>query len=300
MLPAPPPPPILSSEVADAVARCYTAYHQGVNTLDPRRVAAEALSPERIAEQRALLERFAGSIRGRRLLEIGAGFGVFVAEACRHGADAVGVEPADRDVNAALPIAHAVLDAYGLAADRIRAGVGEALPFPDGSFDLVYSANALEHTRDPVRVVAEAARVLRPGGIMQIVVPNYRSLYEGHYGIGWIPGMSKAAARWWVRAFRRNPAFVDTLSFVTPTTLQQGAARARGAGHPLEILDMGIQVFEERMRRIDASAWADLGKLIRLVKLARSAGLIGVATRICVALGWYNPIVFTARRPEQG
>lgn len=40
----------------------------------------------------------------------------------------------------------------------------EELPFEDGSFDLLLSAHVLEHVADPVRVVAEAGRVLRPGG----------------------------------------------------------------------------------------------------------------------------------------
>jgi SAM-dependent methyltransferase len=41
----------------------------------------------------------------------------------------------------------------------------EDLPFEDGSFDLLLSTQVLEHVDDPARVVAEAGRVLRPGGI---------------------------------------------------------------------------------------------------------------------------------------
>jgi SAM-dependent methyltransferase len=41
---------------------------------------------------------------------------------------------------------------------------GEALPFEDGHFDLVYCKQVLEHVRRPDQLVAEAARVLRPGG----------------------------------------------------------------------------------------------------------------------------------------
>jgi SAM-dependent methyltransferase len=48
----------------------------------------------------------------------------------------------------------------------------QALPFADGSFDAVFSINVLEHVPDPERLAAEAARVLRPGGLMLALTPN--------------------------------------------------------------------------------------------------------------------------------
>lgn len=53
-----------------------------------------------------------------------------------------------------------------LASIDYRSGVSsERLPFPDGSFDLVYSVAALEHVPEPDGTVAEIARVLEPGGL---------------------------------------------------------------------------------------------------------------------------------------
>ena len=52
------------------------------------------------------------------------------------------------------------------------------LPFPDGSFPAVVSIHSLEHVPDPERVVAEAARVLEPGGAAVLVTPN-------HLTFGW-------------------------------------------------------------------------------------------------------------------
>jgi len=50
-------------------------------------------------------------------------------------------------------------------------GDGAALPFPDRVFDAVVCAELLEHVYDPQRVLAEVARVLRPGGRLLITVP---------------------------------------------------------------------------------------------------------------------------------
>lgn len=46
------------------------------------------------------------------------------------------------------------------------------LPFPDAHFDLVFSRCVLEHVEDPVAVLAESRRVLRPGGHLVFRVPN--------------------------------------------------------------------------------------------------------------------------------
>ncbi|EGV20657.1 Methyltransferase type 11 [Thiocapsa marina 5811] len=56
--------------------------------------------------------------------------------------------------------------------DEGRVGVGESIPYPDGSFDLVFADNVLEHLPDPARVFAEVARVLRPGGVLLGKTPN--------------------------------------------------------------------------------------------------------------------------------
>lgn len=62
-------------------------------------------------------------------------------------------------------------------------GVGEELPFADGSFDAVVSTAVLEHVKDPFRCAREIARVLKPGGELYCVVPLLAPLhgYPHHY-----------------------------------------------------------------------------------------------------------------------
>jgi SAM-dependent methyltransferase len=52
------------------------------------------------------------------------------------------------------------------------------LPFRDGSFDTVLATQVVEHVADPARMVAEAARVLRPGGVLVLSGPMYWPLHE--------------------------------------------------------------------------------------------------------------------------
>lgn len=55
---------------------------------------------------------------------------------------------------------------------RLSVGAGEALPFPDGAFDVVTSLGSLEHYRHLGEGLNELARVLKPEGVACIMVPN--------------------------------------------------------------------------------------------------------------------------------
>jgi SAM-dependent methyltransferase len=57
----------------------------------------------------------------------------------------------------------------------ILRGVGEHLPFAGESFDLVVCLWVLEHVREPLTVLREVARVLRPGGHFVFLTPNLRN-----------------------------------------------------------------------------------------------------------------------------
>ena len=49
----------------------------------------------------------------------------------------------------------------------------ESLPFPDNKFDVVFACHSFEHTERPTATLREINRVLKKGGIMVLVTPNY-------------------------------------------------------------------------------------------------------------------------------
>ncbi len=99
---------------------------------------------------------------GQRVLDAGAGEGRF-KEFFGH-AEYVGIDSAQGDPS----WNYSRLDVLG----RL-----EELPFPDGSFDHVVSIVVLEHTPRPGRVVEEFRRVLKPKGMVHMVVPH---MWEEH------------------------------------------------------------------------------------------------------------------------
>ena len=97
---------------------------------------------------------------GLEVLDLGCAGG-FMAEAlAARGAKVTGIDPASEAIEVARAHAHA--GGLKIAYD---VGVGEALPYAAGSFDAIVCVDVLEHVSDLTQVLAEVARVLRPGGL---------------------------------------------------------------------------------------------------------------------------------------
>jgi SAM-dependent methyltransferase len=111
-------------------------------------------------ERAELFRRYVGG-PGRHVLDLGCRDGA-LSRAYAEGNSLVGVD-ADRE---------ALAEAEKLGIDTHWADLDEPLPFEEASFDVVVAGELLEHLRDPRRVVAEAWRVLRPGGTFVASVPN--------------------------------------------------------------------------------------------------------------------------------
>jgi SAM-dependent methyltransferase len=66
---------------------------------------------------------------------------------------------------------------------NVKRGVGEAIPYPNNSFDVVISFNALDHTVDPPKVIGEINRVLRAGGDFLLWIYVLRDTYKTLEGL---------------------------------------------------------------------------------------------------------------------
>lgn len=100
------------------------------------------------------------SWQGAEVLDLGCAGG-FMAEALDdRGAHVTGIDPSAPAIAAAQ--AHAQATGRDIRYDT---GMGEELPYPDARFDIVVCVDVLEHVTDLNRVLAEVARVLKPGGI---------------------------------------------------------------------------------------------------------------------------------------
>jgi SAM-dependent methyltransferase len=78
-----------------------------------------------------------------------------------------------------LDVAEAFAKRRDVEAD-FRLGAGEALPYPDGFFDVILTQDTFEHVRDLGRVLAECRRVLRDGGHLVVTFPPFFAPHAHH------------------------------------------------------------------------------------------------------------------------
>jgi exopolysaccharide biosynthesis WecB/TagA/CpsF family protein len=129
------------------------------------------------------------NLKGMRVLDLGCGNGSYTAELAQRAEYVCGID---------LHMPH--LKAFRDHIPRVQ-GTGEQLPFASESFDAVTMIEVLEHTNCDTKVLAECFRVLKPGGILVLFVPNKYYPFESHpcklgpFSLGrnvplvsWLPG----------------------------------------------------------------------------------------------------------------
>jgi SAM-dependent methyltransferase len=124
---------------------------------------------------RAALARIEPYVEGRRLLDLGCWVGYLLAEARDRGWEVLGVEPS------AFAAAHA-RDAFGLEIveqDLLTADL------PAGAFDAVVLGDVIEHLTDPLTALERIGRLLAPGGVLFLTVPDAGSRLARAMGRHW-------------------------------------------------------------------------------------------------------------------
>jgi 2-polyprenyl-3-methyl-5-hydroxy-6-metoxy-1,4-benzoquinol methylase len=112
---------------------------------------------------------------GGRLLEVGCGRGDMLEVLAHLGWDAEGVDFDPRAAESAR--------ARGL---RVCHGTLASCHYDDATFDAVIMSHVIEHLHDPVGVVKECYRILKPGGHIVLLTPNTGSLGHRLYGRYWL------------------------------------------------------------------------------------------------------------------
>lgn len=150
----------------EAAASCdYDAYYHEANLSVPSFI-------ERRLDE--IIGGFAPFRRTGRLLDIGCGAGTLLRAARRAGWDAAGTE-----------VSRPAVEHVRGEGFEVFAGELQEARFPDGHFDVVTASEILEHLPDPRVLLAEAARILRPGGLFWGTTPHGRGLSARALGIEW-------------------------------------------------------------------------------------------------------------------
>ena len=112
---------------------------------------------------------------GMRAIDVGAGLGRHPFELYKRGADVTAFDQnADEMREVGEWLAAMEAEGEGGSGARGEAVVGDALamPYEDGTFDVVLISEVLEHVPEDTDAIAELVRILKPGGIAAVTVPR--------------------------------------------------------------------------------------------------------------------------------
>jgi len=146
----------------DHIGAYYPAGYYG--SPETRRFPApvEVLQKAMYAQRVRMVERVGGKRKGR-VLDVGCGRGLLLQAFRRRGWDVRGTELSEQAARYAREVANVPVDI----------GRVEDIGFPAEHFDAITMWHVLEHIHDPRVVLAEASRILKPGGVLLVGVPNF-------------------------------------------------------------------------------------------------------------------------------
>jgi ubiquinone/menaquinone biosynthesis C-methylase UbiE len=287
----------IPDEVRATATSQLGAFFEAVSGIDRHALVADFLDTSKSRRRADILQRYV-PLHGKRVLEIGSGFGTNLADWIKRFAiDGHGVEPGSTGFDSAVYGSRRLFAANGLDPERLVNAGGEALPFDDESFDVVYSANVLEHTEDPERVIKEALRVLRRGGTLHMEMPNFLSYFEGHYMIAQPPVPWPWVLPAWVRLRGRDPAFARTLNTRINPRWCRRTISAIQRRCDVTLVSLGEELFLERLSRDFAFETAVVaGKLGMVMASIRAINVGNWIGRLIVGLRGHYPIYMTVRK----
>lgn len=230
-------------------------YHDQLGLKDWRLLAGKKIKGEQANDLIELLERYIG-LENKKILDVGSGWGEFVASVNLHGAKAFGIEPDEEEIKLSkMRLMIKKLD------NTVFMGVGENLPFKDNIFDIVCCYSVLEHVQNRTKVIDEMVRVLKKGGFCHITAPNYLFPREAHYKIFWIPFLPKKLAKFYLMLRSRPTSFLEHFDYITPYSILRDFQK----------LDVEIRnITEERIRNpnlINSKRWRIIAKVIKHLHL---------------------------------
>lgn len=277
-----------------SVMESQGVFFEKISHVSREKITSDLLNPIKAINQAAILSRYC-DLSGKKVLEIGSGFGVnHIVWTKKYGIDGYGVEPSEAGFESSYDISKRIISRNQLDPSRIIDSYGENLPFADDTFDIVYSTNVLEHTAEPERVLREALRILKPNGVLQVIYPNFHSYFDGHYSVFHPPIFGKEFFPWYVKFFfKREPEFARTLRTELNIRWTKRTMRKLRADFDFEIVSLGEDVFLERMCSLNFGAWGGLYKIVRVLSLIKALRVNTLLAKAIMLVNGFSPVILT-------
>ena len=216
------------------VVRAKRAYRSAIRAVDLER-----------SEMRSM---YTSDLAPGRLLDIGCGNGLFLKRMSDVGWFVQGVEPDPQSARLAS-------ETYGF---EICTGTLQDAGFPSNQFDCITMSHVIEHLRDPLAVLAECRRILKPGGMLVITTPNHQCLGHRLFGRRWL-GLDPP--RHLLLFSRKNLELIAHKAGFSCPKIWTSAVRADA------IFNDMVRVQTGRLDKSLKRGWYSLGQLFLLLEL---------------------------------
>ena len=223
-------------------------------------------------------------LKGKKILDVGSGFGCFVLAALKGDYDASGAE-----IDGLMwKTSRERLKLNGFNQEIIKQSKIDSIPFESNTFDVITFFNVLEHVDNIQALLTECHRVLKKDGQLFIWGPNYLCFYEPHYEMYLIPVLPKAIAKLYLRMRGKKVEFLDTLNFAKPWYLERVTRKL-----DMKIDNVGLKEWKKDLISLNSKYRTNAGtnvlKLIKKMHLTKLASYMG-------NFGFYYPLKYIATK----
>lgn len=222
--------------------------------------------------------------QGKKIFEIGFKNGLFIDECRKEGLVPTGLE-INREYVEEVRAKFPNLDLLWYD--------GGTFPAADASYDFVVSFQVLEHVNSTEHIIDESIRILKPGGIMYHVSPNYGSFYEGHYNLIWLPFLNKTLGRYYLKMLRRYTPYYESLNIIKPGAAERVLRRRSG---DITVLSLGRREFinnfnAEQIEKVNQKLLKKALKLLLGATILKNCFLWFISR-----VNLYYPIIIIAKK----
>lgn len=294
---------VINDDVFSLVNKEYSAFFSSLSRLDPLKLTNDTLSLSKPDNEIKIIKKYlrGEEIAGKKLLNIGSGFGIFNLIAIKnYNINAYGIEPNSKGFGNSYEISKQIFGDNGLSTETLLPAIGEKIPFNDGTFDIVYSTNVLEHVQNPMKVLDEGLRVLKPGGILQFVFPNYQSFFDGHYAVFHPPVLFKAFFPWYIKhIINRSSSYAKSLNTELNVRWAENAVKTLAEKYNIKLISLGEEVFFERITSNEFGTWAGLYKIKNIINVMKKFRINNWVSHILYYTKTWSPVILTIKKSEQ-
>lgn len=274
-----------NNSIESAVEEYYKLYYEGVS--NPKKGLALALKTHLCQEDAQmhihLVEDYL-ELKGKKVLDVGSGFGCFVLAARKQNYDVYGAEIDD----IMFQTSRKRLRLDNIDNEIIKKSEENKLPYDSEKFDIITLFNVLEHVEDIRLFLNECNRVLKKKGKLFIWGPNYLCCYEPHYELFFVPIMPRFIARIYLRLRGKKVKFLDTLNFAKPFYIEKTLSDLG-----MKIDNVGLKEWRQDLVSLSAKYRTPAG--LNMLKLIRKLHLTPIASRMG-NFGFYYPLKYIATK----